>query len=365
MEEEKPRKGKLDIDYDSLLAGKDEEPPSILIVKSNTAETRKDSAMAADHQHFEMEYIELRDHELDDRIKRHKQNIEGMSHKLPDKGEKLRLRLKQMEDEKERRRKLRRVETVCLEEADGCEKPLPPISSNIAGGSDGFKKENASHAQSRSLFASRFNQKIEENKDSGTIKPFDKELSLLGSCNLRQIKNNGEFSQRGRQKSQSSGRHIPFKSPGNLPRNGDKCVLSCTDKKGRVSSILSRPIRETSSNFFARKYFHAIPKVLVSSKMAFCVILLYSHIPGRKDASQVGNSVALRPRKRFPSEWLVVIALFILANEEEPQVIETTQWMEKLAKCRKDAKIYYPSRDDPEAVEISYSDIDCLALKAT
>ncbi|KAF3431287.1 hypothetical protein FNV43_RR26017 [Rhamnella rubrinervis] len=269
------QEGKLDIDYDSLLAGKDEEPPSILIVKSNTAETRKDSAMAADHQHFEMEYIELRDHELDDRIKRHKQNIEGMSHKLPDKGEKLRLRLKQMEDEKERRRKLRRVETVCLE------------------------------------------------KDSGTIKPFDKELSLLGSCNLRKLKQWRVLTE-GRQKSQSSGRHIPFKSPGNLPRNGDKCVLSCTDKKGRVSSILSRPIRETSSNFFARK----------------------------KDASQVGNSVALRPRKAHTID---------LEDEEEPQVIETTQWMEKLAKCRKDAKIYYPSRDDPEAVEISYSDIDCLA----
>ena len=115
MEEEKPRKGKLDIDYDSLLAGKDEEPPTILIVKSNTTETRKDSAMAADHQHFEMEYIELRDHDLDEKIKRHKQTIEGMSHKLPDKGEKLRLCLKRMEDEKERRRKVRRVETICLE----------------------------------------------------------------------------------------------------------------------------------------------------------------------------------------------------------------------------------------------------------
>lgn len=115
MEEEKPRRGKLDIDYDTLLAGKDEEPPALLIVKSNTAETLKDSAMAADHQHFETEYIKMRDHELDEKIKRHKQNIEGISHKLPDKGEKLRLCLKIMEDEKERRRKLRPVETVCLE----------------------------------------------------------------------------------------------------------------------------------------------------------------------------------------------------------------------------------------------------------
>lgn len=33
----------------------------------------------------------------------------------------------------------------------------------FVGGSDGFKKENTSHALSQSLFASRFNQKIEEN----------------------------------------------------------------------------------------------------------------------------------------------------------------------------------------------------------
>lgn len=88
-------------------------------------------------------------------------------------------------------------------------------------------------------------------EDSRTTNSFDKEVSLLAPC-----KNNAEFSrsQKGRQKSQSSGRQHPYKSPGNLSQNGDKCVLSRGDQKGRASYINSYPIRENLSNVVTRKY---------------------------------------------------------------------------------------------------------------
>lgn len=119
MEEEKPRKRRpIDLDWETLLPSQDGDPPAVLIVKSNnnsnTTDTLRGSSMAADYQHSNTEYAELRDHELDDRIKRLKLNVEQMCPKLPDKGEKFRLSLKRMEEERERR-KLKRVETVCLE----------------------------------------------------------------------------------------------------------------------------------------------------------------------------------------------------------------------------------------------------------
>lgn len=81
-------------------------------------------------------------------------------------------------------------------------------------------------------------------EDSRTMNSFDKELSLLAPC-----KNNAEFSwsQKGRQKSQSSGRQHPFKSPGNLSQNGGG------DRKGRASYINSCPRGENLSNVVTRR----------------------------------------------------------------------------------------------------------------
>ncbi|XP_048322454.1 ubiquitin-like-specific protease 1D [Ziziphus jujuba] len=335
MEEAKPRKRRpLDLDWETLLPSQEDDPPAVLIVKSNNNQninTLKDSSMAAaDSRNSDSEYSELRDHELDDRIVRQKKNIEGMGPRLPDKGEKLRLSLKRMEEERERR-KLRRVETVYLEEADRYEKPVQPICSCIPGGCDGSKKEHITcQSQSQSLFASRFSQKIEEKTDSGKTNSFDKELSLLGSCDHRQMKNNGdvsqkgrqEISQKGRQKFRSIAKDMPSKHPGNMSRNGANGVHSYNDQKGRAFSTYSSHVRENSSNFFAKK----------------------------NDASHIGSSIVLRPRKTI-----------VLIDEEEPQITEAAEQMEKLPECMKDAKIYYPSRDDPEAEIISYADMDCLA----
>ncbi|RVW47122.1 Ubiquitin-like-specific protease 1D [Vitis vinifera] len=54
----------------------------------------------------------------------------------------------------------------------------------------------------------------------------------------------------------------------------------------------------------------------------------------------------------------------VLLDEEEPQLIETNQQATKITERMKETKIYYPSREDPESVEILFSDIDCLAPQA-
>ncbi|CAI0462555.1 unnamed protein product [Linum tenue] len=52
----------------------------------------------------------------------------------------------------------------------------------------------------------------------------------------------------------------------------------------------------------------------------------------------------------------------VLLDDDDDEVLETLDCAnETRDECLKDAKIYYPSRDDPECVEICFQDIDCLA----
>ncbi|XP_057947911.1 ubiquitin-like-specific protease 1D isoform X2 [Malania oleifera] len=84
----------------------------------------------------------------------------------------------------------------------------------------------------------------------------------------------------------------------------------------------------------------------------------------------VENLTISLPKKRIASEELPSndsrpqkAQTVVLVDEEEPQLAETIRQAEKLSECLKE-KIYYPSRDDPESVEICYSDIRCVAPEA-
>ncbi|XP_043724692.1 ubiquitin-like-specific protease 1D isoform X2 [Telopea speciosissima] len=54
----------------------------------------------------------------------------------------------------------------------------------------------------------------------------------------------------------------------------------------------------------------------------------------------------------------------VLVDEEDCPSLETTQQKDQPIERMKDKIIYYPSRNDPESVEICYLDIDCLAPEA-
>ncbi|PHU17898.1 hypothetical protein BC332_13593 [Capsicum chinense] len=53
----------------------------------------------------------------------------------------------------------------------------------------------------------------------------------------------------------------------------------------------------------------------------------------------------------------------VLVDEEEPDAIKATERVDQMVE-RKETKIYYPSRVDPESVEICCSDMESLAPEA-
>ncbi|KAG8641742.1 hypothetical protein MANES_12G029500v8 [Manihot esculenta] len=309
MEEENSKKRPLDLDWNVILDSNDDEPPSILIVKGDKQHP-KPSQMSSDHLLRE-DCASLTDRELEAAIKRYNVNIANLGPVLPDKGEKLRALLKGYEDE-HRRRNLGRLGM----EVDLCEKPTQLISSG------GFKQQNASsEVHSRSEFASIFNRKMEEKTDNRVVKAFDKELSYLGRCNCPKMRSNGALSQRRRQQGHSLSQNSPCQPARSLSHNGNKHVTSNSDQMGRASSS---PFYHNGENFS-------------------------SNFPKKKDTCQVNGS---RPTKG---------QTVVLVEEDEIQPVETIEPEIKLTECMKGAKIYYPSRDDPESVEICYSDINCLA----
>ncbi|KAJ9176401.1 hypothetical protein P3X46_011718 [Hevea brasiliensis] len=309
MEEENSKKRPLDLDWGVILDSNNGEPPPILIVKGDS-QMPKPSPMSSDRSPRE-DCASMTDHELEDAIKRHKFNIAKFGPSLPDKGEKLRAWFNVLEDEHQRR-KLRRSEM----DVDVCDIPTQLVNS------DGFKRQNASsEVHSQSEFASIFSRKMEENTDSKVGKAFDKELSILGRCNSPEMRANGVLSQRWRQNGHSSSKKLPYQHarPRSLSHNGDSNFM------GRASS--ASPFCHNGESF--------------SSKFS-----------KRKDTHQVLPSYVSRTRKG---------QTVVLVDEDEIQVVETIEPEFKLAECMKDAKIYYPSRDDPQSVEICYSDISCLA----
>ena len=121
MEEVRATKqGPLNLDWDKLLSGKDDNPPTILIVKSKppaAGEARTPApAMGSDRLcPARDELIEkMSDHDLCDKIRENEKKFGRLAKTLPDKGEKLRIFLRRLEDERERRKR-RRVETIQLE----------------------------------------------------------------------------------------------------------------------------------------------------------------------------------------------------------------------------------------------------------
>ncbi|KAE8023449.1 hypothetical protein FH972_009140 [Carpinus fangiana] len=201
-------------------------------------------------------------------------------------------------------------------EADGCEKPTQSTSLSTTGVSNDFIEETtSSQAHSQSAFASHFCRKMEESTYCGTTDAFNKELAVLSHCDSRKMTNKGKLSQRERRKGRSSRQ---------CSSNISKHVYLNNDKKGRASPTSLRQIGENLSSCFTEK----------------------------KDAFQV-----LRPNRSRPKKEQTIV----LIDEDESQILETTEQEDKLAESLKGAKITYPSRDDPESIEICYADVDCLA----
>nr|XP_028946769.1 ubiquitin-like-specific protease 1D [Malus domestica] len=326
MEEETGRKRRIDVSkvLDSLDDSGDPLERVVLPEskrKATAAEEQppKQSGMGGGDQQRDYLFEDIGDRELEEKIKRQKSNIEKLSRSLPDKGEKLRVALMLLEDEKERRRcSLLEKNTSRWEElaqATSCK-------NRNMDDSTGFKNETAAPlAKPKSEFACHFEQKMEEKSDSRTASETQTESSLL-PCNRQSMKSNGKLLQKGGRKGRSSSRYVPRQCSSSFNHKQEKCSPSNGGHKGGAS--------------FPCSLRH------VAEDLSSC---------GRNwnDASQINGS-------RHQKGQTVVEIL----DEEDAEPADTAEQEEELPEGISKVKIYYPSRNDPKSVEICYADIGCL-----
>lgn len=316
MGEEKSKKRPLDLDsnWDVIMGRDDGEPPPLVIVK-NTPQPQPQPTPSQRE-----DFASISDKKLEEQIERNKIHVMKLGPTLPDKGEKLQLTIKAMEEELDQRKHRRPAQMDVAE----CEKHRNSTASN------GFGQKDASSSQvknSKSQFSTIFSRKMEENTDCRVGNAFDKELTTLGHCNRQNMRSNGRSGKKRKQNIQSSSRQLPFQFATRVSLNGERRGPANGDQKGKASS--AHLLHHNSENFSTN-----------SSK--------------KKDDCRVLPSNGSRPRK---DPTVVVL------DEDEPQ-LGTTELAKELAEHMKDAKISYPSRDDPASVEIAYKDMDCLAPEA-
>lgn len=316
MGEEKSKKRPLDLDsnWDVIMGRDDGEPPPLVIVK-NTPQPQPQPTPSQRE-----DFASISDKKLEEQIERNKIHVMKLGPTLPDKGQKLQLTIKAMEEELDQRKHRRPAQMDVAE----CEKHRNSTASN------GFGQKDASSSQvknSKSQFSTIFSRKMEENTDCRVGNAFDKELTTLGHCNRQNMRSNGRSWKKRKQNIQSSSRQLPFQFATRVSLNGERRGPANGDQKGKASS--AHLLHHNSENFSTN-----------SSK--------------KKDDCRVLPSNGSRPRK---DPTVVVL------DEDEPQ-LGTTELAKELAEHMKDAKISYPSRDDPASVEIAYKDMDCLAPEA-
>ncbi|XP_011007989.1 PREDICTED: ubiquitin-like-specific protease 1D [Populus euphratica] len=315
MGEEKSKKTPLDLDsnWDVIMGRDDGEPPPLVIVK-NTPQLQPQPTLSQRE-----DFASISDKKLEEQIERNKIHVVKLGRTLPDKGEKLQFTIKAMEEELDQRKHRRPAQMDVAE----CAKHRNSTASN------GFGHKDASSQvkNSKSQFSTIFSRKMEENTDCRVGNAFDKELTTLGHCNRQNMRSNGRSWKKRKQNIQSSSRQLPFQCATSVFLNGERRGPANGDQKGKASS--AHLLHHNSENFSTN-----------SSK--------------KKDDCRVLPSNGSRPRK---DPTVVVL------DEDEPQ-LGTTELAKELAEHMKDAKISYPSRDDPASVEIAYKDMDCLAPEA-
>ncbi|XP_055800666.1 ubiquitin-like-specific protease 1D isoform X2 [Solanum dulcamara] len=157
----------------------------------------------------------------------------------------------------------------------------------------------------------------DQQAESKLANAFQEELYALNPCDRKRTLNN-QFSQRKRQKQELLSQEVPCKSS----VDKDEQVLN-VDLKGRDSSTR---YKENIASCFSEK----------------C------------KASQAQSSFT---RRHANGEAVVLV------DEGDPDAIKVTERVDQVVE-RKATKIYYPSRADPESVEICCSDMESLAPEA-
>ncbi|KAG2267850.1 hypothetical protein Bca4012_061650 [Brassica carinata] len=272
----------------------------------------------------------LKDSDLDDHLKRQRSLLASFGDRLPDNGARIRSRIGSLEYEKQRRL-LRRAKS----DTDECRILVQPKSSDV------FKQGNTatgSKEVSRSTFSAHLsvNLKVE----ARPVKLFNEEVRDLGRESWKSKAGGGETTTK-----QSNG----WRS---MPRLGKSRISETNFYSGVKDPKGYRKLDEASVNRKRNGKESSSPYLLVDDDDDDEDDVVGYDAPRELSCKA---SLSQRSSSRKKSDDKV-----INLDEEEPEspmvVEEALELPEGLPE-----DICYPSRDDPDLVQVSLDDIKCLS----
>ncbi|KZV24753.1 ubiquitin-like-specific protease 1D [Dorcoceras hygrometricum] len=296
--------------------GDDDEPlPLKVIYAAETPKTRSPERCGEEEttgRDLELRNMSTKD--LRDSIARMRILASSQTVKLPDGGAKLRARLTSQEKEFKRRK---------LQEDDEKCKEIQSVDELICIDAKGSMSPGTSTSTpaSKSAFAKHFFGKLDDKTSIGETESFKEEIATLKHCDNKNASAKGQSRFRDTQRIGFPSRRTPFKSPGHL------------------SVKIGKP---SQSNGKQLEWHSSTPSPRNSDGSIYCSFRKKEFAP------------CFRPpnlSKRNNPKTVVLV------DEEEHETDVTDQVDQSI----RDTKIYYPSRDDPEAIEICYSDMQCLS----
>ncbi|XP_071688629.1 ubiquitin-like-specific protease 1C [Rutidosis leptorrhynchoides] len=241
--------------------------------------------------------------QLKSRISSFDKSISATAHKLSDNGEKLRAKRRRYAAELERRNCIRRNHKV---KGGGIKFEETMHLSDRSDEGASYRKEKRDQ---KSFASQRFSKLLDGNqKCSRTGNAFQEELFYFKPGQGRNMKPASQSLSRRWSSQQTSSKTKPFHWPNTPLFDTGKRRTSNDDEKLSRSSTSCHQSVERKWDLFIQ-----------------------------------------------PSTYSLV-------DDDEPLLSETP--FEKLSDCMKDVKVYYPSRDDQDSVEVNYSNMDSIASKA-
>nr|XP_029124355.1 LOW QUALITY PROTEIN: ubiquitin-like-specific protease 1D [Elaeis guineensis] len=303
---------RLPLDRREPLPGKDDAP--MLEVEAAAVDLAAGDGGCGGGESEALLVAELSDHQLQEKAQRVVDLLSwGMGGRLPDKGVKLRAHLRQLRDELDRRKL-----PLHLKNGGECDRAVQSITTESSGKvKDSNENLTVSESHSQPSFASQFRQKLQSKADAAPNKN-------LRDISLNKCRCSSEVECPVHERRQS------------IKISSQPATMSSRDSPFLCASTFASKDEQRSSN--------GDPKSCTSHSRGNL-----SNLSGRKRR-------ASDPRDSLESKSKKVQEVVLLDEEVQPvqpiQIDDPDKW--------KEAKIYYPLRDDPESIEISYADLKCL-----
>ncbi|CAN8294402.1 unnamed protein product [Cochlearia groenlandica] len=328
------KRQKVIIDWDDVLIEEDDEVPDLEIIGVTQPPPCEPITLSGgDDSSFRVE--SLTDTELDEQLKRQRSLLSAFRDKLPDKGHRIRSRIGKLEYEKQQR-----MFRPTKRDTDECKVPVHPKSSDLFRQVNIATKDTYSQrdTDSKDAIFSTFGAHLSENHkmNAQPVKPFVEELQELG-CGSRKRKYDRETITK-----QSSG----WRS---MPR-----LSKCQSSEKNFYSGFNDPKEYRKPNKASLK-LKLTPYLLVDDDDDDDDDNVTGYETPRERSTKASPSLRSSCRKKSDKKVNQVINL----DEDEPQSPTVEEKFELPEGLPED--ICYPSRDDPDHVQVSLKDFKCLS----